>query len=305
MLEFLKAEQVDPAILEGIGRFRAEHPPEEAVAGRVPAPEYRYYGKEVWEEAAAALLCGKNLLLAGGKATGKNVLAENLGYVFSRRSWGVSFHIDVDAAYLIGTDTYDGHQVVFRPGPIYQSGKYGGFCVLDEINMAKNEALAVLHAALDHRRVIDVPGYDSLTLHPAARFIATMNHGYAGTRELNEALVSRFAVLQMPPIDEEGLEKLIGTDFPSMDPRRRRDIIQLFLDLRLKAEKGEISDRCLDLRGLLDALRLMSRGLDVLPALDMGVADKTFDEFEKKIVHDCVAARISRRWKPADLFPLS
>ena len=36
---------------------------------------YHYYGREIWEAAAAALLCGRNLLLAGSKATGKNVLA--------------------------------------------------------------------------------------------------------------------------------------------------------------------------------------------------------------------------------------
>ncbi|MFR8736163.1 MAG: hypothetical protein ACLVFA_05725 [Butyricicoccus sp.] len=41
--------------------------------------------------------------------------------------------------------------------------RYCGFGVLDEINMAKNEALAVLHATLDFRRSIDVPGYDRLT----------------------------------------------------------------------------------------------------------------------------------------------
>ncbi len=58
--------------------------------------------------------------------------------------------------------------------------------------MAKNDAVSVLHATLDYRRSIDVPGYDKIDLHPAARFIGTMNYGYAGTKELNEALVSRF-----------------------------------------------------------------------------------------------------------------
>ena len=46
----------------------------------------------------------------------------------------------------------------------------------------------MLHAALDFRRVIDVPGYERIALDDAARFIGTMNYGYAGTRELNEAL---------------------------------------------------------------------------------------------------------------------
>ena len=47
---------------------------------------------------------------------------------------------------------------MFRPGPVYRCAQCGGFGVLDEINMAKNEALAVLHAVLDFRRAIDVPG---------------------------------------------------------------------------------------------------------------------------------------------------
>ena len=50
--------------------------------------------------------------------------------------------------------------------------------------------------------MIDVPGYDRIDLDEAARFIGTMNYGYAGTRELNEALVSRFAVLDMPAVTE-------------------------------------------------------------------------------------------------------
>ena len=57
-----------------------------------------------------------------------------------------------------------------------------------------------LHAVLDFRRAIDVPGYDRIPLAEETRFIATMNYGYAGTRELNEALTSRFAVVQMPTI---------------------------------------------------------------------------------------------------------
>ena len=59
---------------------------------------------------------------------------------------------------------------------MYTAAKTGGFAVLDEINMAKSEAMAVLHATLDFRRTIDVPGYDRLSLHPATRFIATMNY---------------------------------------------------------------------------------------------------------------------------------
>ena len=125
------------------------------------------------------------------------MLAENLAAAFGRPSWDVSMYVNVDAASLVGADTLRDGEVVFREGPISKCARLGGFGVLDEVNMAKNEALAVLHATLDFRRVIDVPGYDRILLDDAARFIGTMNYGYAGTRELNEALVSRFVVMDM------------------------------------------------------------------------------------------------------------
>ena len=216
-MEFLEQEHISPALLDGVRAYRAQYPAEPALQGRIPQPRYHYYGKEVWEAAIAALLCGENLLLAGSKATGKNVLAENLAQAFGRPAWDVSFHVSMDAAGLIGMDTFENGQVTFRPGPVYLCAKHGGFGVLDEINMAKNEALAVLHAALDFRRAIDVPGYDRVTVDPAARFIGTMNYGYAGTRELNEALTSRFVVIQMPPIAEDGLDRLLGEEFPTLE----------------------------------------------------------------------------------------
>ena len=142
MLEFLEKEQIDKGIIQGIREYREKYPAAPELAGRVPRPRYHYYGKDVWEAAAAALLCGENLLLAGSKATGKNVLAENLAMAFGRPAWDVSVHVNMDAASLIGMDTFVGGQVTFRPGPVYLCAKNGGFGILDEINMAKNEALA-------------------------------------------------------------------------------------------------------------------------------------------------------------------
>ena len=302
MLEFLEKEQIDKGIIQGIREYREKYPAAPELAGRVPRPRYHYYGKDVWEAAAAALLCGENLLLAGSKATGKNVLAENLAMAFGRPAWDVSFHVNMDAASLIGMDTFVGGQVTFRPGPVYLCAKNGGFGILDEINMAKNEALAVLHAVLDFRRAIDVPGYERIPLAEETRFIATMNYGYAGTRELNEALTSRFVVIQMPTITEENLEKLLRTQFPDLNSKYVRQFALLFLDLQKKCDSAEISTKALDLRGMLDALRLMRRGVAAGAALDMGITNKAFDSYEQGLIRDAIAARIPAQLTAAKLF---
>ena len=214
----------------------------------------------------------------------------------------MSFHVNMDAASLIGTDTFSAGEVTFRPGPVYTAAKTGGFAVLDEINMAKSEAMAVLHATLDFRRTIDVPGYDRLSLHPATRFIATMNYGYAGTKELNEALVSRFAVIRMPMISKESLVKLIKEHYPAIREAGANELAEVFLELHTKCKNGEISSKALDLRGLIGSIGMMEKGLNIYTALDMGITNKSFDEYEQTLIRDTIRARISRKMSREQLF---
>ena len=269
---------------------------------RIPKPDNLYYGDEIWNQAVTALLCGENILLVGHKATGKNIFAENLAAAFGRPKWDISFHVNMDAASLIGMDTFRNGEVTFRPGPVYSAAKSGGFAILDEINMAKSEAMAVLHATLDFRRTIDVPGYDRIDLHPATRFIATMNYGYSGTKELNEALVSRFAVIKMPMISKDNLIKLIQDKFETISEQAAEEFANVFLDLQKKCENSEISSKALDIRGLLDSIALMEKGLEVHTALDMGITNKSFDMYEQTLIKDTIGARISKKIKTEDLF---
>ena len=302
MIEFLRSEGIDESVLARLEDFRRAYPCAEGSAHRIPRPKFRYYGREIWQKALIALLSGENILLVGPKATGKNVLAENLAAVFARPEWNISFYLNTDAVTLIGTDTFRDGQVSFRQGPVTQCAEQGGFGVLDEINMAKNESLAVLHATLDFRRIIDVPGYDRILLHPAARFIATMNYGYAGTRELNEALASRFMVINMPIVSGENLQKLLLEQHPTLKATWAEQLAGLFEDIRQKCESSEISTKALDLRGLLASVTLVENGLRLGPALEMGLVNKSFDDFERQLVADMIRLRIDGALSAEDLF---
>ena len=302
VLQYLEMQKVNQALIHDVERFRENYPVERETEYRVIEPSMPFFGKEILEMSIAALLQQQNLLLTGAKATGKNVLAENLAWIFGRPSYNISFHVNIGSAELIGTDTFEDNQVKLRKGSIYQCAQYGGFGILGEINMAKNDAVSVLHATLDDRRTIDVPGYDNSDLPPASRFIGTMNHGYAGTRELNEALVSRFLVIDMPPQTEEILQKIFAEAFPDGKKEALEQFIGLFLDLQMKAENGEISTKALDLRGILAALRTIRQGLRPSAAIRMGVINKCFDTFEKEIVEDVVLTRIPDDWTSEQVF---
>lgn len=302
MITFLNNEGVLKNLLHEVQEYTAAHPVEGELCNRIPVPHFMYYGTKVWNESIAALLCGKNILLAGEKATGKNVLAENLCTLFQRPSWDISFHVHMDASSLIGSDSFEDGKVIFRKGPVYQCAQSGGFGILDEINMAKNEALAVLHSILDFRRVMDVPGYLRVELQPETRFIATMNYNYAGTRELNEALASRFVVIQMPLITEENLERLLKDNFTDLTKTYTKQFALLFMDLQKKCESAELSTKALDLRGLLDAIALMQKGIGVNDALDLGITNKTMDAYEQELIHDVMHSRISSKVHPYEVF---
>ncbi|WP_439749803.1 AAA family ATPase [Lactonifactor longoviformis] len=301
-LQFLQDQGVNPFLIQGVEEFRRQYAVADEVKTRIVAPSIPFYGREVLEMAIAALLEGENLLLTGSKATGKNVLAENLAFMFGRPSYNVSFHVNTNSGDLIGTDTFRNNEVELRKGSIYQCAQYGGFGILDEINMAKNDAVSVLHASLDYRRTIDVPGYDKIDLHGAARFIGTMNYGYAGTKDLNEALVSRFLVIDMPGQSEETLEFVFKNMFPGLKDEALKQWIGLFLDLQQKAANGEISTKALDLRGMIAALKTIQCGLSPALAVQMGVVNKCFDIFEKEIVQDVVTTRIPEAWTSGEFF---
>ncbi len=301
-LHVLEEQQVNPLLVREVEKFRTKYPVEEAVKNRVVEPPVPFYGKEILEMAIAALLEGENVLISGPKATGKNILAENLAWIFGRPSYNISFNVNTDSSSLIGTDTFVDNEVRLRKGPVYQCAENGGFGVFDEINMAKNDAVSVLHATLDYRRIIDVPGYDKIELHPATRFIGTMNYGYAGTRELNEALVSRFLVIDMPALTQTTLMRILRANFPDAKEEGLRAFAGLYLDLQIKAENSEISTKALDLRGMIGAMKTVRCGLTPRTAVTMGIINKSFDSFEKEIIGDIVMTRIPEEWTGSELF---
>lgn len=301
LIEFLRKEGVKDKLVDDVIKFRKYYKIEENLKDRVPEIRYKYYGTNVWNKAISALLEGYHLLLSGPKATGKNVLSENLALLFNRPLWTISLNVSSDSSMLIGSDTFKDGEVTLKKGPVYEAAINGGIAVFDEINMAKNESLSVVHSALDYRRIIDVPGYEKINLHEATRFIATMNYGYIGTRELNEALLSRFLIIDMPVIEIEDFKKILKEEAPLKEEYVEL-FAQFFTDLQNKSLNSEISSKSIDLRGLFSSINLMRRGLPIREALDMGIVDKSFDKYEKEIVGDIIDTLFSKSLSSEDIF---
>lgn len=50
------------------------------------------------------------------------------------------------------------------------------------------------------------------------------------------------------------------------------------------------------------AIRSVKRGLNVYSALDMGIVNKSFDNFEKEIIRDIIKSLFPRNDNPSDYF---
>lgn len=297
----LLEQGVNPQLLNEVDKFLKFYKLDKEMEYRIPNPNFIYYGAETWNKAIAGILSGNHILLSGPKATGKNVLSENLALLFNRPLWTISLNVNTDTSSLIGADTFKNNEVTLKKGPVYECSEYGGFGVFDEINMAKNEALAVVHSALDYRKILDVPGYGRLKLHEATRFIATMNYGYIGTRDLNEALVSRFLVINMPPVSYDNLHKILSNK-TKLKPEYVERFSNFFLDLQKKSLNSEISSKPIDLRGLLSAIELMQLGLSINSSIEMGLSHKSFDSYESDILHDSLSTFFEKSLNSGDLF---
>ena len=134
--KYLEDQKIAQELIGELRDFHMRYEVKDQVKERVEKPDILFYGKKILEMSIAALLQGDNLLLSGAKATGKNVLCETLAWIFGRPEYDISFHVNTDSADLIGTDTFINNEVCLRKGPIYQCAEFGGFGILDEINMA-------------------------------------------------------------------------------------------------------------------------------------------------------------------------
>lgn len=298
LLTYLHEQGTPQITIDKLTAFRKLHSDEHR---GVTTPQALYLGGTL-NIVLSALLADKNIILVGDKGCGKNVLAETVALLLRRPLFEVAGHVLADAAGLLGEKTLTKGEITFEKGPVVKALEEGGVLVLDEINMMRPECMAVLHSVLDKRKRVDVPGYGTVTAHPAFRVVGTMNVGYAGTQELNEALVDRFVVIHTPSMTPQEMAQFLQLKAPGLNDKFAEQTALIFKDVSLKAKNAEITTKTVTLRGLIDALDLIKAGIKPQLAFNSCVADKAFDQFERKVVSDIIATRISEVVNYGDMF---
>lgn len=180
----------------------------------------------------------------------------------------------------------DGKKLKFDRSSIIEAFEAGGIIVLDEFNTSLAHVMPIFNSLLDDRRRITVPSYGTINAHNNFCAIATQNKDYQGTFESNEATVDRFVPIMFPKLNS--IESILQAKIPTLEYNTLMICQKLFEGIKKAIESGELSEKCLTIRGFIDACLVLTQGVTIKDALIDNIANKASDEEDKKAIYNMI-----------------
>ena len=218
-------------------------------------------------------------LLIGESGTGKTSAIRFLANQTKNGLRRVNLNGGTTADELVGRLLINDKGTYWIDGILTEAMRNGEWIVLDEINAALPEVLFVLQSVMDDDGYLVLTEKDDKEIvqkHTDFRIFATCNPPeYAGTKEMNKALLSRFAICinaEFPPTDKEIeiIENHLGNAIAQSEMAIK--LVGLANETR-KAKENGTADYAINTRDILNTLKL-SGLMDPMEALGLAFANK-------------------------------
>ena len=218
-------------------------------------------------------------LLLGQSGTGKTAAIRYLANVTGNGLRRVNLNGGTTADELVGRQMINDHGTFWVDGILTECLRNGTWLVLDELNAALPEVLFVLQSVLDDDGYLVLTEKDDKEIvqkHKDFRLFATMNPPeYAGTKELNKALLSRFAICistEFPPekVELDIIENHLGAAIAKSEMAIK--LVGLANETRKAKEIGN-ADYAINTRDVLNCLRL-AEFMEPFEALSLAFSNK-------------------------------
>jgi MoxR-like ATPase len=235
----------------------------------------------VLETVALGLLYNKPVLLVGETGTGKTsavrYICAKTNTPFRRINLNGSTTVDD----MVGRTLLDKDGTYWIDGVLLDAMKKGHVLLVDEINAGLPEVLFILHALLDDDQKVTLMEKDGAVVrpHPDFRLVATMNppHAYVGTKMLNKALLSRFAIIAEVDFSSMAQEKkILQTRFPDRKVVDDAIIDRMtkFAEMQRKAYAKGATELVISTRDLIHWVFLAEKLNDIPRACLLAVINK-------------------------------
>lgn len=142
--------------------------------------------------------------------------------------------------FVLGKFIPEDGRIVFRESYVTKAIREGGAVVFEEINFAKPQHLAFLNSLLDDNGFIRLDNGEVVRRNPNFRFFATMNLGYFGTKELNQALYNRFSsIIEVAALSDEAITRMLTSRVPECTGVADK-MLSVYHKLKKKIESEEL-----------------------------------------------------------------
>ena len=142
--------------------------------------------------------------------------------------------------FVLGKFIPEDDRIIFKESYVTKAIREGGAVVFEEINFAKPQHLAFLNSLLDDNGFVRLDNGEVVRRHENFRFFATMNLGYFGTKELNQALYNRFSgIIEIAALSDEAISRMLVTRVPECKPVVDK-ILGVYHKIKKKIETEEL-----------------------------------------------------------------
>lgn len=208
----------------------------------IPALGKEFKLPESLESICNAVVNGDSqaVLIHGPAGTGKTVSCKLIC-----REIGLPIMDTVNASenldeFILGKFIPEGDKIIFKESYVTKAIRDGGAVVFEEINFAKPAHLAFLNSLLDDNGFVRLDNGDMVHRHKNFRFFATMNLGYFGTKELNQALYNRFhTIIEIASLSDESIKRMLISRVPDCEAYIDK-LLGVYHKLKKKIEQEEL-----------------------------------------------------------------
>jgi cobaltochelatase CobS len=251
-----------------------------------------YYFPDFTQNVLNRVKLGTPVFLTGPSGTGKTEFVEYLATAENKKLHEIDFSVGTTESNIVGRLLIEDVETKFYKGLLPQAMINGDWLLLDEIDFAEPEHLAILQQVLMGKPLIITQNKSEVIYpHPDFRIFATANtkgrgdetQSYAGTNVLNISFIDRFSIFEFDYTKKEAtiLKEILA------DKILADNFISLFKLLRKATEQEEIINAIFSTRRLIQVAKLLNLGETFKEVVDHEIINR-FERSEKALIKEYI-----------------